>query len=820
MGASFLALSVKGPAMSDFITIASSVIPSSAKVIGFRGVEAISRPYEIEIFFQLKGDDVGELDLADAIGAKTRLVLDRALDDMPPFYFAGILAVVEMLHAADEYALFRAVLVPRLHQLGLSRHSRIFTKMSVPDVIEAILKDNGFSGDDYELRLNAYEPEEHITQYRESDLDFISRWMEREGIFYFFEHGEEGDKLVLCDHIAYDVDPLGKPVRYHGQLGHDRSAGQSFRSFSARFATLPTAVKLRDYDYAKPNLDVSGSAKVDANGAGEVSLYGERFFSPGAGKHLAQTRAEELLARKKVYRASGTRIHLRPGYTFELDEHPLAAMNAEYLAVEVRHEGNQAASHPAFKELLGLHHDDVYFLELDAIPAETQFRAVSHTPWPRIFGFENGTVDGAASSEYAQIDDQGRYNVKFRFDESDLKSGKASTWVRMMQPHGGGIEGFHFPLRKGTEVALAFLGGDPDRPVITGVVPNALTPSPVTSGNHTKNVIQTGGRNRLELEDLAGQQRITMSTPYANTYVRMGSPNEQHELIVHTDENALVDAHLAYDTVVGVGPGTPSGAGNMTTTVLNNMSTTIKNQNLTTTVELGNMSTTVAVGTLNENIKSHVTETYQADQNTTVTGHRRLTVTGQTQLTSTGATFINTRDQMQLTSGKAAFLTVESEGLQENITGGHIETIVNGGHHTTVQAGDWKIDVPAGNANITCIDGKIETAGKWNEFINGDHFKITMNATSETLIGLKNENFIGGKLGINIAAEFALTLGLKIEVNAAVNAKMLGIDAKIAAFEEKTAALTMKASAATMKAIGNALEAYGTAIGPAGFRIM
>jgi type VI secretion system secreted protein VgrG len=806
--------------MSDFITIVSSVIPPAAKVVGFRGVEAISRPYQIEIFFMLRGDAVDDLDLADAIGAKARLVLDRANDDLPPHHFAGLLATVEMLHAADGYALFRAVLVPRLHQLGLSIHSRIFTKMNVPDVIEAILQDNGLGGGDYELRLGAHEPEEHITQYRESDLDFISRWMEREGIFYFFEHGEDGEKLILCDQLAYAADPLGKPVRYHPQLGVDRSAGQSFRSFSARLSTLPTSVKLRDYDYSKPNLDVSGSAKVDDNGAGEVNVYGDRFFSPGAGKRLAQLRAEELLCRKIVYRASGTRLHLRPGYTFEIEDHPLAAMNAEYLAIELRHQGNQAADQPAFKDLLGLTHDDVYFVEVDAIPAKTIFRAERLTRWPRIFGFENGTVDGAAASEYAQIDDQGRYNVKIRFDESDLKGGKASTWVRMMQPHGGGIEGFHFPLRKGTEVAIAFLGGDPDRPVITGVVPNALTPSPVTSGNHTKNVIQTGGRNRLELEDLAGQQRITMSTPYANTYVRMGSPNEQHELIVHTDENALVDAQLAYDTVVGVGPGTPSGAGNMTTTVLNNMSTTVKQQNMTTTVELGNLSTTVSVGTKNEDIKSHVTETYHADQNTTVEGHRRLTVTGQTQNTSTDSYFINTRDQLQLTSANAAFLTVESQGLHETITGGHIKTIVDGGHQTTVQAGDWKIDVPAGNANITCIDGKLETAGKWNEFVNGDHIKITMNATSETLIGLKNENFIGGKLGLNLAAEFALILGLKIEVNAAVNAEMLGIHTQIKAFEQNASAFTMKAASTTMKAIGSALEAYATNIGPAGFRIM
>ena len=778
--------------MSDFITIASSVIPSSAKVIAFRGVEAISRPYEIEIFFLLKGDDADELDLADAIGGKARLVLDRATDTLPPYFFAGILAVVEMLHAVEGYALFRAVLVPRLHQLGLSRHSRVFTKMSVPDVIEAILQDNGLSGSDYELRLSSYETEEHITQYRESDLDFISRWMEREGIFYFFEHSEDGDKLILCDHLTYEKDPLGKPVRYHPQLGQDRTAGQSFRSFSARYATLPTTVKLRDYDYAKPNLDVSGSAKVDDNGAGEVSLYGERFFSPAAGKRLAQLRAEELLTRKVVFHATGTRLHLHVGYTFELEDHPRAPMNAKYLSFEIRHEGNQAGEHAAFRDLLRLSHEDVYFVEVDAVPAETQFRAESRARWPRIYGFENGTVDGAATSEYAQIDDQGRYNVKFRFDESDLKNAKASTWVRMMQPHGGGIEGFHFPLRKNTEVAIAFLGGDPDRPVITGVVPNALTPSPVTSGNHTKNVIQTGGRNRLELEDLAGQQRVTLSTPYANTYLRIGSPNEQHERIVHTHENALVDANLAYDTVVGVPPGPASGAGNMTTTVSNNLTTTVKNQNMTTVVELGNQSNTVTAGTMTEEVKGIVTETYHDDHNNVVEGHKRVTVTKQTQFTSTDSFFINSRDQLNLRSAHATYQHVEADGLHQTIAGGWESTTSGGVVDIKSTGGDIKIEATGAN-NLSIKANKVETTntGDWVSQTFGDWVKlnfnkglelnaalkasVTVGLQSDTFVGGQNSNFVGFKLETSVAGKIDVALGVTLKINSAFEMNMVPI---------------------------------------------
>jgi hypothetical protein len=166
---------------------------------------------------------------------------------------------------------------------------------------------------------------------------------------------------------------------------------------------------------------------------------------------------------------------------------------------------------------------EVYRVSVEAIPSSVQYREPRTTPWPRIHGFENGTVDGASTSQYAQVDDQGRYAIKMKFDEGPGKDGAASTWVRMAQPHGGGIEGFHFPLRKGTEVLVQYLDGDPDRPVIGAVLPNAAIPSPVTSGNNTKNVLQTGGSTRQEIEDLAGGQYVHTTTPVQNTGMWMGT---------------------------------------------------------------------------------------------------------------------------------------------------------------------------------------------------------------------------------------------------------------------------------------------------------
>lgn len=751
--------------MDDLIKISSGALPDSTRVIGFRGVEAISRPYQIEIFLLVQGEDAESLDLSDAVGVKASLVLDRSQDNLPPFVFAGVLATVGVLHEVDRRTLLRAVLVPKLWQLGLSRHSRIFTKQALPDIIKSVLEENGISPSEYEMRLGTYEVEEHVCQYRESDLDFLSRWMEREGIFYFFEHTPEGDRIIFCDAMTYEEDAVGEPVRYHPQLGHDVTAGASFRSFTSQHTTLPAAIKLKDYDYARPNLNVAGSARVSPNGAGEVTLYGERFFTPAAGERLAKIRAEEMLARQVLYQATGTRLHLRPGYTFELEDHPRAAFNVKYLTVEARHHGNQLAGSSEYQELLGLLHEDVYFVEVTAITATTQFRAESRTPWPRIYGYENGTVDGPAESEYAQIDELGRYNVKFKFDESSLKSGKASTFVRMMQPHGGGIEGFHFPLRRGTEVVLSFLGGDPDRPVISGVVPNALTPSPVTSGNYTKNVIQTGGRNRLELEDRAGQQRITLSTPYSNTYLRMGSPNDEHELIVKTDDNTLLDAGKDFDLTVGL-----NGGGTWDATIKDNWITHVQSGIHELYIESGTSYTEVKGDTwLHVTSGNLFTDVDSATMITNVEGDTTTTVkTGNyTVNVNTGNTTITTQSGDTLVDTQSGTTTVKSKGKLTLETQDQCEVSVKS---NMVQRVDGNL--------VGQIKGaeELTTYGPFKKIYQSNNVNVTGGFKSDTFLGVSNTNaigasistFVGAKATLELSAAFTATYAAKLDITGGV----------------------------------------------------
>ncbi|WP_437315196.1 type VI secretion system Vgr family protein [Sorangium sp. So ce385] len=781
--------------MNDLITISSSMLPSSTRVVGFRGVEAVSAPFEIEIFLSFQDTAADGFDLADVIGGKAVLTLDRAADRLPPFLFAGIFASFELLHELDDRALARALLVPKLWELKLSKHSRIFTRMALPDVIKSVLEDNGLGVDDYELRLGEYEVEEHICQYRESDLDFLSRWMEREGIYYYFEHRPEGEKLILCDNRSYPEDPVGEPVRYHPQLGRDHGAGASFRTFTCRHKTLPAKIMLKDYDYARPNLEIAGSARVSDTGVGEVSLYGERFFSPAAGERLAKLRAEEMLARRVLYHAAGTRTHLRAGYTFVLEDHPRASFNERHLVVEAHHHGNQSGGSEGYKELLDLPHEDVYFVEITAIPAGTQFRPESRTPWPRIYGYENGIVDGPADSEYAQIDGLGRYSVKLYFDESSLKGGSASTFVRMMQPHGGGIEGFHFPLRKGTEVVLSFLGGDPDRPVISGVVPNALTPSPVTSGNHTKNVIQTGGRNRIELEDKAGQQRVTVSTPYSNTYLRMGAPNEEHELIVKTDDNTLLDAGKTFDLTVGQNDG-----GSWNCTVRDAWITHVEKGVHELYVDAGSSYTEVEGDTwLHVKTGNRFTDVDAGTMTTTVKGDTTTTV-------KTGNYTVN----------------VDTANTKIDTKSGQTEILSKGDIVIKSESGQITIDAKSGKMTIHAAQGidiksegdiSVSGAQKWYQYTTGDWFKfnvsagisVTLGLTSDTKVGLTNENYIGGKVSstlggfaeFNAAYKFAMTAAISMEykfgaslcINAAaeVTAKLTAVKEVAAAIEKMPA---------------------------------
>lgn len=772
--------------MDDTFHIESSVLPAATRVVAFRGTEAISRLYELEIHLAMTEDGAQDFDMADAVGAKATLTMAR--DPASPFVFHGMLASVELVNQYGSYALFRATLVPHLWQLTLSRHSRMFTHKSVPEILEAVLQDGGLASSDYELRLHGtYAVEEHVCQYEESHYDFICRWMEHEGMYFFFEQGDDGEKLVITDHQSFHQDGAPSPIRFHGTDGDDRSAGEHIDALTCRHVALPASVRLKDYDYTKPTLEVAGSASVSKTGLGEIHEHNARFFTPDKGKQLATVRAEALRAKQVVVHATGTAFHLRSGHTFTLEDHPREAINVKYLVTEVEHFGNETKSASVAKRV-GVEYDDVYRANVTAIPADVQFRPERRTTWPRIYGTEHAVVDGPADSEYAQLDDHGRYAIKLHFDESGLQHGKASTWVRMLQPHGGGIEGWHFPLRKGTEVMVTFLGGDPDRPVIAGVVPNAHTPSPVSSGNHTKNVIQTGGRNRLELEDKAGLQRITMSTPHANSYLRMGSANDDHELILHTDARALLDAGQNWDVTVGghldekiTGP------------VIETYSNT-KTERVTGVydVKYSNDVVSFVQGTTQETFHGNRTTKSEAEVTEEVAGLCSQTYKSPTKITYGNSLEIHGKDTSRTLDGMLIDTVTKTVSQEFGATTTHIK-------------GDW----------TQTIDGQITTTivGATTEFWQG--------AKSSHTYGLSNTMNFGAKAMLDVSASAELKLSAALSVNAGVK-----LEAKASASITTSAAcdINVKSVAFDQEGVriatkGCGIRNLGTAIQLAGITI-
>jgi type VI secretion system secreted protein VgrG len=493
-------------------------------VVRFTGEEGLSRPYRFDIDLVSEAD----VDFDQMLEQPATLTIQRSEGSIP---FHGILAEFEMLHAYGQYVFYRAVLVPRLWWLSLTSHNRIFLDKTLPEILDEVLQDGGLTSADFEIKLKGeYPAKEYVCQYGESHFNFVSRWMERDGIHYYFDQTGAGEKLIITDtSMAHTFMPQGRSLTYSPPSGLETEHWEeTVTGFSCRQRLLPKKVLMKDYNYRRPSLDLTGNAPITDRGRGDVYIYGDHFRSPEEGNHLAAIRAEELICRQREFTGQSRIPFIRPGYTFDLTEHYRDDYNQTYLTVSLEHQGSQAAW---LTSVLNIAPEDreeqsFYSNRFTAIEAGRQYRPPRLTPKAHCYGTVNAAIDAAGSGRYAELDDMGRYKVILPFDRSGRKDGKASAFLRMMQPYTGSDHGMHFPLHKGTEVLLVFIDGDPDRPVIAGAVPNPDNPSPVASGQSTMNMITSSGENRIHMEDQAGSQRILLHSPTADSFVRIGARND------------------------------------------------------------------------------------------------------------------------------------------------------------------------------------------------------------------------------------------------------------------------------------------------------
>lgn len=401
--------------MSTTLRFESPSIPSSSslRVIAMRGEEALSRPFRFEI--ELCSSDPA-LPLDDIIGRPAALHIGGRR-------VAGVVAELEQGAAEREGFRYRAVLVPRLWLLSLATKSRVFRDLSLPQIAAAVAASAHI---DVELRLTGtYPVRRFVAQYRESDLAFLSRLLEAEGI----AHHMRGDVLILSDHNeAFDE-----------RLGVDESA-VAIDTWTCTRRMAPRTLLLHDVDPAADE-PLEAQSAVDHRGFGMQIEDGVALSTPEHGHGVARRRAEALAA--EVTRYHGQTGHaVSPGTRIALDGHFRPDFNRDYLVVSATH------------ALAG----DSVTTALSAITADTTYRPPLATPKPRIDGVMRAVVDGQG--------DEGRYSVALPFDLGG-HAGRGSEPLPVVSPE----EGMRFTLRKGTSVVLGFVDGDPDRPLIAGAVP-------------------------------------------------------------------------------------------------------------------------------------------------------------------------------------------------------------------------------------------------------------------------------------------------------------------------------------------------------------
>jgi type VI secretion system secreted protein VgrG len=493
---------------ADFTFRAGEFTQDELRVTRFDGREGISTLFEFRVELC---SDLATVDAASLVGQPCVLEIAGAHGSR---FVNGIVRRFSRLGEGVNLTFYAAEIVP-VHWLLTRRHrSRIFQELSIPDIIRKVFEDAGIPTDNYRFALEGqYTAREYVVQYRESEFDFITRLMEREGIFYFFEHAVDGHKMVIADSgVAHVATPEQAEYPYRAPLGLVPEERHEHIYKAEDHQEIRTgAVALDDFDFQKPPTQLRADVATDQFSALRFEEYPGQYTERSEGQRYARLRLEEFQCARRRLNMAGTTRLLMPGYKFTLSEHPSEAMNDEFLVCHLRH---AAVMPQSAEEEAAEPRESEYRLDIEAILATVPFRPPRQTPQPTVRGSQTALVVGP-SGEEIYTDEYGRVKVQFHWDQEGVYDDKSSCWIRVVQGLAGGNYGMMFLPRVGQEVVVDFLEGDPDQPVITGRVYNKdhMPPYPLPD-EKTKSCIKTnsskggGGTNELRFEDKKGSEQI------------------------------------------------------------------------------------------------------------------------------------------------------------------------------------------------------------------------------------------------------------------------------------------------------------------------
>ena len=432
--------------------------------------------------------------------------------------------------------------MPQLSYLALRTNQRIFQHLTVPQIVTQVLQEQGIQGNAYQFQLGptVYPKRDYCVQYDESDLHFVQRLCEEEGIHYHFQHSEQGHVLVFGDDQSA-FGKLGQPTAYLQDNGMT-AAEPVIKRFAVRLETRTSRTTRRDYDFEQPRLllEAAYQPQRDADATSLPNLedydYPGRFVERARGKHLSQRSLERHRADYRLAEGRGDQPKLFSGHFLELSDHPRQDYNDLWLLHEVIHQGKQpqVLEESVTDFSSSLHGQpplpsgegwgegragDTDFLQgyrnqFSATPWNVPFRPPLAHPKPRVLGSQTAVVTGPAGEEI-HCDEYGRIKVQFFWDREGQADDKTSCWLRVSSSWAGdGYGGIAIP-RIGMEVLVTFLEGDPDQPLVTGCLYHAEHVVPYDlPANKTRTVFKTlstpgsGGYNELRVEDKKGAEQI------------------------------------------------------------------------------------------------------------------------------------------------------------------------------------------------------------------------------------------------------------------------------------------------------------------------
>jgi type VI secretion system secreted protein VgrG len=642
------------------LQIATPLGPNKLLLQSLRGEEHISGLFQFNL--EMVSED-NALDFQGIVGKAVTVML--SLTDKTKHYFNGIVGRFVQEETNVRLTRYHAEIHPWLWLLTKTADCRIFQNKSVPDIIKSIFSDLGFTDFRDDLK-NSYTPREYCVQYNETAFNFVSRLMEDEGIFYFFEHSEDKHLLVLGDDAdAHKTCPgLDQKSILFKQSLVDHSQDLVITRCLIEEQLVSDKCALDDFNFETPSTDlIVEESDPSRDGKLRVYEYPGGFLKKDLGESRAKIRLDALEQPRKLIRGEGFVRAFVAGHKFQLKDHYRSDVNQEYVLRSVTHAVTQES----------------YVNSFEAFPVAVPFRPPRVSSRPRISGTQTAKVVGK-SGEEIWTDKYGRVKVQFHWDQKGKNDETSSCWIRVDFGWAGKNWGGIFVPRIGQEVVVSYLEGDPDRPLITGAVYNGEQTVPYPLPNEqTKSTVKTNtskggaGFNEIRFED----------------------KKDSEELYFHAqkDQNIVVEHDRAKKVL-----------NNETNTIKKDRSTTIEEGNDTYLVAKGNRTFQVNTGNETYEVKGTRAVTVTGDETHTdkanftqkVTGNYELKVNGNLTIDVTGSVTIKSgmsmthEAQMSMTNKAGMSLTNEAQLAITNK--GQATNNVESGGITTIKGAIVKIN--------------------------------------------------------------------------------------------------------------------------------